>query len=153
MSNGKYTMMEFCHDGGEMIFNLPNGLQGYMLVNGKDVRIDAGPIDVVRDSQETTGTPQIVNGLSWAMACHDRGIKTVADTIRTRNVCEGRRVEQSSAIVHAGVAHGQVARTRRPALHARPGGSHLWIPERRDRHGQENLRISRKWSASSPSVS
>ena len=88
MSNGKYTMMEFNHDGGEMVFNLPNGLQGYMLVNSKDERIDVGPIEVVRDSQETTGTPQIVNGLS-CLACHDRGIKPVADTIRTATSAKG----------------------------------------------------------------
>jgi serine/threonine-protein kinase len=63
----------FLHDGGEIIFNLPNGMQAYMLINGQDERIDEGPIDVVRDTKETSGTPIIVNGLS-CMACHKHGM-------------------------------------------------------------------------------
>jgi len=37
--------------------HLPNGLQGYMLIDGKDNRIDQGPEDVVFDSQNTLGSP------------------------------------------------------------------------------------------------
>ena len=44
-----YLDQAFVHDGGEIIFNLPNGLQAYMLVDGKDKRIDNGPTDVVND--------------------------------------------------------------------------------------------------------
>ncbi|MGH7128647.1 MAG: c-type cytochrome domain-containing protein, partial [Planctomycetaceae bacterium] len=33
----------FRHDGGEIIFNLPNGLQGYMLVNANGLRVDKAP--------------------------------------------------------------------------------------------------------------
>ena len=33
----------FAPDGGEIIFNLPNGLQGYMLVDGSGRRIDRAP--------------------------------------------------------------------------------------------------------------
>jgi serine/threonine-protein kinase len=69
-----YNRLAYTQDGGEIIFNLPNGLQGYMLLNGKDVRIDEGPIEVVSDSKKTSGTNVIVNGLS-CMACHDRGMK------------------------------------------------------------------------------
>ena len=74
--------LAFHQAGGEIIFNLPNGMQGYMLVNDKDERIDAGPIDVVSDSQKTSGTPVIVNGLS-CIACHAKGmISEFTDEIR-----------------------------------------------------------------------
>ncbi len=63
----------FHPDGGEILFNLPNGLQGYMLVDGKGKRIDDGPIDIVEDSFRTSGTPVIVAGLS-CMACHKHGV-------------------------------------------------------------------------------
>ena len=43
----------FEHDGGEIIFNLPNGLQGYLLVDGKGERIDEGPIEIVSDASKT----------------------------------------------------------------------------------------------------
>ncbi len=79
----------FQHDGGEIIFNLPNGLQGYLLIDGKDKRIDAGPIEVVRDSQETAGTPVIVNGLS-CMACHKHGVIRFEDKIREGSAVAGQ---------------------------------------------------------------
>jgi serine/threonine-protein kinase len=80
----------FEHAGGEIIFNLPNGLQGYLLVNNKDDRIDEGPIDIVRDSQETAGTPAIVNGLS-CMACHKHGmIAGFKDVVRSGNGVFGK---------------------------------------------------------------
>ena len=52
----------FEHAGGEIIFNLPNGLQGYLLVDAKGKRIDAGPIEVVSDALKTSGTAAIVTG-------------------------------------------------------------------------------------------
>ena len=69
--------------GGEVIFHLPNGLQGYMLANAKDQRLDApAPIAIVRDGSEAAGTPEVVNGLS-CIACHKYGMKTFTDEIRT----------------------------------------------------------------------
>jgi serine/threonine-protein kinase len=76
-----FPKQAFDHDGGEIIFNLPNGLQGYLLVDGKNQRIDAGPIEVVRDAQETSGSPIIINGLS-CMACHKNGMIRFEDRIR-----------------------------------------------------------------------
>jgi serine/threonine-protein kinase len=77
-----FPQLAFEQAGGELIFNLPNGLQGYLLVNGKDERIDEGPIEVVSDSLKTSGTAKIVNGLS-CMACHNLGMKSeFADTVR-----------------------------------------------------------------------
>jgi mono/diheme cytochrome c family protein len=68
--------------GGEVIFHLPNGLQGYMLADAKDRRLDApAPIAIVRDREETAGTPEVVNGIS-CIACHKNGMKTFQDEIR-----------------------------------------------------------------------
>lgn len=86
----------FKHDGGEIVFNLPNGLQAYMLLNAQDQRIDEGPINVVNDRDEISGTPSIVNGLS-CMACHRHGMREFKDEIRTSDVVIGparAKVEQ-----------------------------------------------------------
>jgi serine/threonine-protein kinase len=77
----EFDKQAFIHDGGEAIFHLPNGLQGYFLVNGKDGRIDQGPEDVVSDNKKTSGTPAIVNGLS-CMYCHRHGMIRFTDEIR-----------------------------------------------------------------------
>jgi len=79
---GNESKLAFDHDGGEIIFNLPNGLQAYLLIDGNDNRIDAGPIEVVSDALKTSGSPAIVNGLS-CMSCHKEGmIDPPADEIR-----------------------------------------------------------------------
>lgn len=72
---------QFEHAGGEMIFNLPNGLQAYYLADAKGNRIDKGPVEIVRDLKETSGTPEVVNGIS-CMACHEHGMIRFRDTIR-----------------------------------------------------------------------
>jgi serine/threonine-protein kinase len=79
-ASNPFKAQAFAHDGGEMIFNLPNGLQGYFLSDGAGKRIDAGPIEVVSDALKTSGTPAIVNGLS-CMACHKHGTIRFKDTI------------------------------------------------------------------------
>lgn len=85
--------LAFDHDGGEIIFNLPNGLQAYLLVDGKDNRIDAGPIEVVSDALKTSGSPAIVNGLS-CMSCHKAGmIDPPADEIREFSRVFGKQRE------------------------------------------------------------
>jgi mono/diheme cytochrome c family protein len=68
-----FANQAFRQAGGEIIFNLPNGLQGYMLVDGNGKRIDTAP-DFVVDPEQTSGSAAIVNGLS-CMACHDEGMK------------------------------------------------------------------------------
>jgi serine/threonine protein kinase len=83
-----FLRQAFEHAGGEIIFNLPNGLQGYLLVDNKDKRIDEGPIGIVRDSQETAGTPVIVNGLS-CMACHKHGMIRFEDKLRVGSAVAG----------------------------------------------------------------
>jgi mono/diheme cytochrome c family protein len=71
----------FDHDGGELIFNLPNGLQAYLLVDGNDKRIDEGPQTVVNDPNQFSGTFTIVNGIS-CMGCHKQGAISFEDTVR-----------------------------------------------------------------------
>ncbi len=83
-----FPTLAFDQDGGEMIFGLPNGLQGYYLVDGKGDRLDAGPIEVVRDLTETSGAPIIVCGLS-CMSCHRHGMIDFTDTLREGAGCQG----------------------------------------------------------------
>ena len=83
-----YPQQAFQHDGGELIFALPNGLHGYLLVDGAGSRIDAGPIAVVSDSLKTGGTNEIVNGVS-CMACHKHGMIRFRDEIRDNNAVFG----------------------------------------------------------------
>ena len=69
----------FHADGGELIFNLPNGLQGYMLIDGKGQRIDKGPTSIVSDPKRPDRA--VVNGLS-CMSCHAKGIIEKDDQVR-----------------------------------------------------------------------
>ncbi|MFT5526991.1 MAG: hypothetical protein ACI9HK_004973, partial [Pirellulaceae bacterium] len=80
-SRNPHNDFAFQADGGEMIFSLPNGLQGYYLADANGKRLDAGPTEVVRDTKETSGSPAVVNGLS-CMACHQRGVIRFRDTVR-----------------------------------------------------------------------
>lgn len=68
----------FVHDGGEMIFSLPNGMQGYFLADADGTRIDQGPIEIVQDANATSGTSVVVNGLS-CIACHKNGVRPFRD--------------------------------------------------------------------------
>jgi tetratricopeptide (TPR) repeat protein len=69
----------FRQDGGEIIFNLPNGLQGYLLVDGQGRRIDEGPTKIV--SVKNRPDPTVINGIS-CMFCHARGLIEKRDQIR-----------------------------------------------------------------------
>lgn len=77
----------FSAAGGEVIFPLPNGLHGYMLVNGKGERIPEGPTTIVSDQLKTAGTPQIANGLS-CFACHTKGMVPFDDVIGEDNALQ-----------------------------------------------------------------
>ena len=71
--------LNFIHDGGEVIFNLPNGLQGYYLVNAFGSRLDAAPINIV--SNPAASDPTVRNGIS-CFGCHTEGMKTFEDQVR-----------------------------------------------------------------------
>jgi mono/diheme cytochrome c family protein len=66
-------------DGGEIIFSLPNGLQGYMLIDGRGRRIDKGPTAIVSDPRSPDRA--VENGLS-CLSCHVRGMIDKADQVR-----------------------------------------------------------------------
>ena len=72
--------LDFTHDGGEVIFNLPNGLQGYYLVNASGFRLDAAPINIV--SNPAASDPTVRNGIS-CLGCHTEGMKTFEDQVRS----------------------------------------------------------------------
>lgn len=92
-----YNAVAFQHDGGEIIFHLPNGLQGYLLADAAGRRLDAGPIEIVGDSLKTSGNQLIVNGLS-CIVCHRLGmIEPPDDEVRQFAAVFGdaqERVEQ-----------------------------------------------------------
>ncbi len=71
--------LNFTHDGGEVIFNLPNGLQAYYLVNASGSRLDAAPINIV--SNLAASDPTVRNGIS-CFGCHTEGMKTFEDQVR-----------------------------------------------------------------------
>jgi hypothetical protein len=80
----------FVHDGGETIFSLPNGFQGYYLSNAKGEQLDKGPINIVRDNERARDgrDPSVINGFS-CMSCHAYGINKNTDEIR-EHVLSGR---------------------------------------------------------------
>jgi mono/diheme cytochrome c family protein len=67
---------EFAHDGGEIIWNLRNGLQAYYLSTAAGVKLDRAPTEIVQDRKRRDGA--IINGIS-CMACHDQGMKYTLD--------------------------------------------------------------------------
>ena len=72
--------LSFTPDGGEVVFNLPNGLQGYYLVNASGFRLDEAPINIV--SNPAASDPTVRNGLS-CFGCHTEGMKTFEDQVRS----------------------------------------------------------------------
>ena len=71
--------LDFTHDGGEVIFNLPNGLQAYYLVNATGSRLDEAPINIV--SNPAASDPTVRNGIS-CFGCHTEGMKIFEDQVR-----------------------------------------------------------------------
>ena len=72
--------LNFTHDGGEVVFNLPNGLQGYYLANASGFRLDGAPINIV--SNPAASDPTVRNGIS-CIGCHTEGMKTFEDEVRS----------------------------------------------------------------------
>lgn len=65
---------------GEVIYLLPNGMQGYALYDAVGNRQDVAPIDIVRDTRSPI-SPEISNAIS-CHRCHVAGIIPVPDQIR-----------------------------------------------------------------------
>ncbi len=95
----------FEHDGGEMIYNLPNGLQGYMLTTQDGLRLDRGPIEIVQDDNRQDNV--ILNGIS-CMACHDQGVKpAIRVTDPSKRTLEGMTDEIGPLVSAAGILNFQ----------------------------------------------
>lgn len=71
--------LSFEQDGGEVIFNLPNGLQAYYISDANGNRIDVAPTNIV--SNPAASDPAVHNGLS-CIGCHTEGMKTFEDEVR-----------------------------------------------------------------------
>ncbi len=71
--------LDFQQDASEIIFSLPNGMHGYMLVNALGNRLDQGDDRVVRDATQRNGN--VINGIS-CIGCHDAGFKFKKDEVR-----------------------------------------------------------------------
>jgi mono/diheme cytochrome c family protein len=69
----------FVAAGGEIIFHLPNGFQGYLLVDAVGRRLDKAPGEIVSDAKRPDRL--VVNGLS-CMSCHVRGLLSKDDRVR-----------------------------------------------------------------------
>jgi serine/threonine-protein kinase len=89
-----FRKQAFEHDGGEIIWSLPNGMQAYMLVKADGSRIDVGPVEVVFDRSAILGTPAIINGIS-CMYCHRDGmISGFRDEIRGADAIGGEALKK-----------------------------------------------------------
>ncbi|MDC0157068.1 hypothetical protein OAK38_04830 [Verrucomicrobia bacterium] len=76
---GPHGKDPFEHDGGEIIFNLPNGLQSYLLIDSKGNRIDVAPTEIV---QNKGGNDAIItNGIS-CFECHTEGMRDMKFEMR-----------------------------------------------------------------------
>jgi hypothetical protein len=71
--------LDFDFDGGEIIFTLPNGMQGYMLTDAAGTRLNEGPLNIVQDESQKDFI--VRNGVS-CMGCHSAGMIKVQDDIR-----------------------------------------------------------------------
>jgi hypothetical protein len=71
----------FKHAGGEIIFNLPNGLQAYMLATAAGQRLPVAPHDIVKDEAEADAT---VKNARSCMRCHSGGIILKVDEVREK---------------------------------------------------------------------
>jgi cytochrome c5 len=71
--------IDFLFTGGEAIFNLPNGFQGYYVANAAGVRLAEAPVGIVIDPAQNNGT--VTNGAS-CHSCHNAGMITFTDTVR-----------------------------------------------------------------------
>src|SRR5262249_48375809 len=85
-----YRKWAFVHYESEILFDLPNGLHGYLLVDRRGWSIDEAPLEVVRDRTEAAGSAEVVNGLS-CIACHRQGVfHGFKDVVRAGTPVRGR---------------------------------------------------------------
>ena len=86
--------LDFQRAGGEIIFNLPNGLQAYLLVNERGERINQAPTNIVFNKGGSRA--EIRNGLS-CMSCHANGMRSLTDDVRATHFPVCRSISGSDA--------------------------------------------------------
>lgn len=69
----------FAFAGGEAIFNLPNGMQGYYVAAADGTRLNEAPVGVVIDPAQNNGI--VTNGAS-CHSCHNAGLIDFRDTVK-----------------------------------------------------------------------
>lgn len=74
-----FSDIAFHHDGGEIIFSLPNGLQAYYLATSDGKRLTTGPTTIVQDPSRRDQA--VTNGIS-CMSCHSKGVQFKDDQVR-----------------------------------------------------------------------
>lgn len=78
---GGSSLRGFVPAGGEVIFNMENGLQGYMLLDENFGRVDDAPTNVVFNPTDRLRGGVIENGyICWS--CHTNGILKAQDELR-----------------------------------------------------------------------
>lgn len=98
---------DFQEDGGEMIFSLPNGLQGYFIANAAGTRLDAAPQAVVSDPR--TPDRSVIAGLS-CMGCHDSvGIIPRDDELRAHVVATSAAGDERDQVLRTHPPNDQLA--------------------------------------------
>jgi hypothetical protein len=89
--------LDFQEDGGEMIFNLENGLQGYYIADAAGTRLDKAPNNVVQDPAARDGA--VESGLS-CMNCHQQdGQLPKYDEIRDFQLNAGANAEEIEQVL------------------------------------------------------
>lgn len=84
----------FLHAGGEAIFSLPNGLQGYYIMNAVNNRLDKAPTAIVSDPKRPDKAVEL--GVS-CMGCHAPGIHPKADQMHDHLVQNPKAVPKGDA--------------------------------------------------------
>lgn len=89
--------LDFQEDGGEFIFNLDNGLQGYYIAEADGGRLDKAPTNVVQDPLSRDGA--VENGLS-CMTCHQEdGQLPKFDEVRDFVLSTGSSAEETEIVL------------------------------------------------------
>lgn len=93
----------FTHDGGEIVFHLPNGLMGGYLATSAGKRLNRAPIEIVQDKTGFREDGIVLNGIS-CIACHKHGLNapptqsldTMEDQLGSRGASLGSFADQSA---------------------------------------------------------
>ncbi len=89
-----FNSTAFAHDGGEIIFTLPNGFPGFFVVDARGNRLDKAPEDVVSDPTKISRSAAVVPGLS-CITCHTETMQTkMQDSVRSGFPFGGSELEQ-----------------------------------------------------------